>query len=396
MGLFAIFFSIVIVIIQATSLLLQREAHQWTFSLVRNEPNLSHVQRYNELFVLSNVSTFEHANSGLVDEAQLKAFVFSYEGYEASAEDANGTVRYSATNRQIACMQTHWKQSAPGSKIPTHCFFNTHFNQKIEPILKAFNPHIILFVLCCIHATFCISKLKSISKSSTTKTYPTKRYESEEDELNRDAKVPFYLSLNYASFLMLVLIVAVFAVQGVENSELVEYPTIVTSVILLLSGIWYVANFPKHREDYEWINAFHLQVTAVPIAILVIATLGTRIWSDVVAHAVIMTAAVNILWLENQLAHRACRRFCQLVCIFLPCFSLYLAYMQWGQFDNWKYAVALMAYACFAPFIIYPIVSSSKSGETELKTKSFGKMTLFFTSASLISVVVNFAMFVES
>jgi len=70
--------------------------------------------------------------------------------------------------------------------------------------------------------------------------------------------------------------------------------------------------------------------------------------------------------------------------------------MQWGQFDNWKYAVALMAYACFAPFIIYPIVSSSKSGETELKTKSFGKMTLFFTSASLISVVVNFAMFVES
>lgn len=400
MGLFAIFFSIVIVIIQATSLLLQRNAHQWTFSLVKNEPNLSHINQLNSFIRLNNYSFVKLLTNQNNQNVELEANVVSYnifkeklDTFMENGSNMNTSNLKNFTNELVACIALHWKNELQVSyKVPTHCFLNTHFNQKIEPILKPFNPHIILFVFCCIHAVFCISKIKTIT-SKYDLFSKLKNDENSHMNNNSDFQAPFYVSSTYSFALFLILIVVVFILQGIENSELTEYTTILVSVVFVALSFVYVLSHNQHKDDHEWTNSFHLHLTAVPICTLVVATLGSRLWYDTVFHYVLLLSAVNILWLENHLKSEVSKRICNIFAIFLPIFSLYTAYVQWGRYDNWKYSIAAMAYVCFAPFLIHPIVSSGKKGAEDIKSKSFGKMTMFFTSAALVSLVINFAMF---
>ena len=249
MGLFAIFFSIVIVIIQATSLLLQRNAHQWTFSLVKNEPNLSHINKLNNFIKLNNYSFVKLLTDQNNQNVELEANVVSYNifkekldtfMYNGSNMDTYGLKNF--TNELVACIALHWKNEMQVSyKVPTHCFLNTHFNQKIEPILKPFNPHIILFVFCCIHAIFCISKIKTITSKSYVLFSRLKNEENSHIHDNSEFQAPFYVSSKYSFALFLLLIVVVFILQGMENSELTEYTTIIVSLIFVALSFVYVS-----------------------------------------------------------------------------------------------------------------------------------------------------------
>ena len=54
MGFFAIIFSIVIILIQTTSLLLNRDAHHWNFSLLKKTINTTFLKDMNEYFKNKN------------------------------------------------------------------------------------------------------------------------------------------------------------------------------------------------------------------------------------------------------------------------------------------------------------------------------------------------------
>lgn len=391
MGLFSIFFSVVIVIIQATSLLLQRDAHKWTFSLVKNEPNISHFKDIHDTMLVYNTKLpliTRLANySDHIPNEQLSVNLLEMKMMSLNNTSLNSTSKYYATGKQLACIQMHWRDKPALDKIPVHCFFNTHFNQIIEPILKPINPHIILFVICCINAIFCLSKLKSKADLKSKETTAI------ENDWSIEPAVPFYMSLNYVSGILLLLVFVVFVIHGVEDIEFVEYPTIILSLMLILFTIWYVMKIQTYKEDTEWINAFHMQSTAVPLATLTLGTLGTRVWSDLFLHFCLLNAAVNILWLENHFTHITSKKVCQFLSITLPIFSLYLAHLQWGKFDNWKYAITIMSFICFLPFLLYLLITTSDGGKN---LKAYGKMTTFFISSALITVVINFAVFEES
>ena len=54
MGLFVIIFSIAVVIIQATSMLLGRDANKWSFWLLESSPNITHIPDIDLIFKAIN------------------------------------------------------------------------------------------------------------------------------------------------------------------------------------------------------------------------------------------------------------------------------------------------------------------------------------------------------
>ena len=130
------------------------------------------------------------------------------------------------------------------------------------------------------------------------------------------------------------------------------------------------------------------------MAVLAISTMGARIWTDVLGHAVLLSAAVNCLWLQCNIKQVASQRICHILTILLPSLSLYLAHIQWGQYDDWRYVIGTMACGSIAPFFLITILfPTSADLEKQKNEKFFNKISLLCSSAALLSFVVNLALF---
>jgi hypothetical protein len=201
------------------------------------------------------------------------------------------------------------------------------------------------------------------------------------------------MPLSYAVALFTLLLLVVLILEGIKHPALVQYPTILTIVLLIACAVWYVWNFEDCADDGCWTLTFHMQLVSVPLAVLSIATMGARLWTDVITHAVLLSAAVNCLWLQSNVVQAWALQLCRLLTILLPTLSLALAHMQWGYSDSWLYAVALMGCSGLLPLYIFTIlVPESDQYRTD---KIRLRMAHLCTAGALLSLVVNLAMFNE-
>jgi hypothetical protein len=284
---------------------------------------------------------------------------------------------------QILCIEDVWKYMTPSEDIPSFCMFNKHSNESIFPVLEPWNPHLILLTICCINSIICISK---------THILPSNYIETEVADLKPKRMI---IPLGYAVGVSFLLIFIIAVLEGIKNTDLVQYPTMIVVAVLLGLSLLFIKNFATKGHDIIWGIASHLQLVGVPLAVLAISTMGARMWTDVLGHFVILHAAVYSLWLQSNTKNPTGQRLCHLLTIFLPLLSLYLAHIQWGKNDNWRYVIGSMACGGIAPFFIITILfhaSPTNSGQREAE-KLFYKISTLCSSAALLSLVVNLALF---
>jgi len=408
MGIFVVLFSIAVAIIQATSMLLDRPAHRWTFYLLQSHSNTT-----NNLYLQSLISPpsffygdlYNNNNNigngggwpevGLYNNSNNNSngsgVNISGGGNSSSSNNNNNNLAWGVNKMnnsrlqayldgapdeiksQAACIQGAWQHLIPTSEIIHYCTFNRHISQTISPIMEPINPHLILLTLCCIHSIFCISRTHINHQDRV------------ENDKNATPK-PLLIPLEYAMVIYILLIVVVSVIEGLKDTQLVQYPTIIIMFLLLWFCILYVARFPYHSQDIIWGVATHLQLVAVPLAILAITTMGVRMWPDVLGHMELLNATVYCMWLQSNVQNVASRRICHFLTFFLPLITLYIAHIQWGQYDDWRYVIGTMACGGLAPFQIFTFLfhvnykksttNSVENSEKRSTEKLFNKVSV--------------------
>ena len=351
MGQFVVAFSFLVVILQATTMLLERSASTWSFFLLQAVPNLL---APNMSLTLSQQECFSSST----------IIITSVQNDNASSNASTNN-----NNRSTVVINNNATQNAL-------CLLQTHAPHQISTVLKEWNPHAILLTLCGIQLLICIAKTqhsREIKPSQGTDDAPLIHF-------------PFYYGVGLLTILLLVILI----ITGLKHADLVQYPTIIAIIVLLLCIIWYAKTFDGRAEDMAWNLAFHMQVVSVPLAVLSISTLGARLWIDVLTHAVLLSAAANCLWLQSSDAHPWSLQIIRIVTLLLPTLSLILAHLQWGYADNWLYAVALMGCAGLLPLYVFTVIVPEADERRNEKVKL--RMAHLCTGGALLSVVVNLGM----
>jgi hypothetical protein len=381
MGMFAVIFSIVIVIIQTSSILMDRSAHDWSYPLLKVSPNSTYLAEVNKLFHSKSQSN----STALLDFVQ--GIVPHVKKDQLTQNDSIVTVdlyaeHLSSLDTQAACLHAAWKNTPALSKFPTFCLFNIHTKQKIDSILADFNPHLMLLVLAVLHSTLIMSKMNKIVWT-TLKPGSNTSFDFENPH-------KFSVPISFAAFCLVIIIVYVI-VDG-RKHDLVQYPTIIATVILLMLGIWFLVREKAFKDDHLWFCVFHLHLVSIPTAVLAISLVGSRFWTDIVAHIVLLSVAANVLILEKRASDLISRKLCQLLYFFIPLFCLYMAHLQWGANDNWKYSIGIMGSASLLPFFIFPVFINDEN-DSDKSYKHLSKIILFTSSGALVSLIINLAMF---
>ena len=340
MGHFIVIFATSIVIIQATSLFLGREANQWTFFLIRTIPSFT--------------NTNSSGNISIND--------IVYHNVQNNNNNGNENLH------MIPNAECH---------LSKKCFQEKHLLMSHEDVLRQWNPHIILLCICCIHTIMCLSRVqyKREHKASLLMS---------ETVLAKSIHLP----LGYALGASVLLISLVCIFQGLHNSDLVQYPTILTLFLLLLACGWYIYCFDSLGENLQWSFAYHQQFVCLPLVVLAYATLGVRIWTDVVNHILLLSIAINCLWLKNNIENLNSKKICSLVTIALPTVSIVLAYQQWNE-NDWKYVTGLLTCGSLVPLYLCTIVST----ESHKNHKIYNKISLSCANAALLQFVCSLALF---
>jgi hypothetical protein len=253
-------------------------------------------------------------------------------------------------------------------------------HRTVETVLSEWNPHAILLTLCCMQLLVCISK--------TQYNRETKRLGTGDDE---QQQATIHFPINYGVAIAFILLFVILLITGLKHADLVQYPTVLTIAVLLGALLWYALTFDEYAEDTDWNLLFHMLAISVPLAVLSLATTGVRLWQDVLAHAVMLSAAGLALWLQNLTTHPWTLQIARLLTIALPTGSLSLAHMQQGTQNNNMWPYALMGCAGLLPLYVFTVVLPDPDEHRQNKLKL--RMAYLCTGGALLSLVVNLAMF---
>jgi len=304
MGVFTLCVSVVLVVLQATVILLGRPESAWSFSLVRATPN--------------------------------------------------GTLAVSTTT-----------------------------------VLPPWNPHLLLLALCGIQTIVALARRQAPAHAPI-----------EEDAMGVD-NVPLGLTAGA----LLAVLVSCLVVHALRDTALVQYPTMLALLALILAAVWYMwqhAAFWRleeetHKEDvsgfWAWALAFHMQAVGVPLAGLALALFGSRQWSDLATFFVLLSAAVNLVWLQlrgggsRSRSRRLTLLIVAALIAVLVSFCLYIGHAQFGPDDTWRYVMTLMASAGLAvpAYLVCVAVPANGDGVRE---RGYHSLSLMACNAALLSLVV--------
>lgn len=471
MGYFTLFFSSALVILQATTIILGRDASVWSFWLVRAVPDAVLWKPALDLLIATNnnndisihTSTFSsnftpnnNYNNNSVPAASSNITakqpnVTTTTTTTTTNNNSNNNINnnnqrgpaiitqliaYTNRGSAITCLEMHMNLSkdSKGNHYTNNrhyyydCLLHGHTPKLAIKALNTWNPHLILFMLCGIHFIICLSHTRFKGKhngiSNTTMAIEEKKSLSittsaaaaaaaaattDNNNSNEHGKP---IPLQYASTAFFILLVPIIVCQGMHDVDLVTYPTIITMALLSIAGIYFVVFAAHFHDDDRWRLAFHLQMVSVPLAVLGITAAGGRLWFDALSHLVLLSAAVNTLWLQtsNQLHGYLAQSLCRVLTLSLTTLSLYLVHVEFGQFDTWRYVVAYMACVGLAPiyilsltpsFQVYPMdlsellpkreptTSISMQKQQMQQPKIYHNISLMATNAALLSFIVN-------
>ena len=264
-------------------------------------------------------------------------------------------------------------------------------------VLPPWNPHLLLLALCGIQAIVALARRQAPAHAPI-----------DEDAMGVD-NVP----LGLTACALLAVLVSCIVVHAIRDTALVQYPTMLALLALILAAVFYMwqhaafwrldaaaANNTKEKEEedvsgfWAWALAFHMQAVGVPLAGLALALFGSRQWSDLAAVFLLLSAAVNLVWLHLLLLRRRRRGggsssilLGALMIAVLVSFCLYIGHVQFGPDDTWCYVLTLMASADLAvpAYLVCIAVPADGDGVRE---RGYHSLSLMACNAALLSLVV--------
>lgn len=132
----------------------------------------------------------------------------------------------------------------------------------------------------------------------------------------------------------------------------IQWPTIVSCIAAVLAGI-------LRPQDTRWLVSAHLQFVAVPLGVLGIALAGDRMWTNAVAHAALLSAAVNCLCMQARHRSQTLGLYRALT-ILLTLIPIRIATDSLGAHDTWRYMVAYAGCAGLAPLVFLSLMPQEK------------------------------------
>ena len=361
MGLFTLCVAGILVAIQATLILLCRPESAWAFNLARSAPDTETWRAALDLIVAS--------------------------GSNATAAAANnnnsGSILLTATQSDaLVCLQAAVAGHSSGSDNNNNayaCLLQNRIPHTAEPVLGAsWNPHLILLALASIHLLVCLGRVQARASATTTTT--------------------IFIPPSLAACILGLLLTACTVVHGLHDATLVQYPTLLSVAACIAVGCWYLDIGPS---QWDWCLTFHLQCFGVPLSVLALAVFGPRLWAPVLVHLVMLSAAVNLLWLQMQPSvgsspSWALRAFL----LALVTLSLLTACLQLGPFDTWRYVVILACSLGLVPlYALSLVVVGPKDNDDAIATTTTSEgvrsrhhaLSLIAGNGALLSAIVSFA-----
>lgn len=376
MGVYTAYFSGALVILQTTLLLLNRAPQQWAFSLVQHQrvrPDWAPIER-----AFADWPQHHDHLVNLTADRQPPLRRCLLEAWDAQPP------------RQPAGCRESWPD---GGAVPI-----------TEPVLAAFNPHIIVLAVACMHFLICLSGAK-------------RKHHQQQQQQHGDGHKPEGMTITSlwdirlyklvrivshttALTLLAIIVLVVAVLSGIHDAELTRYPTIITVVLLFAGGSVYAYRFDYEREDLDWTLAFHMQIVGVPLTVVVMAAMGVRFWIYPITHCFFLIAAVNCMWIQFAPATDPfARQIARFATVAFPTFTLCATQQEWGT-DSWEHVVTLMAAASLAPLFILTLYQTAledgavRSEEELIRLRVHRlRITHLFTTGALLSTIANLAMF---
>lgn len=407
-----------IVVLQATLILSNREPNLWVFTLMQHKKAEQAWGNVSKIF-----------KEVAEDDASRHALL------TMSLESMHATPFAS-------CIE----HSRSSKDLPEHCRLWYHSTQEISSIFNGatWNPHLILLVLASIHLVFCFSNTQ---EHHLVREHTKKNHQELGMLINRDSEIHseveepvsnriyhFPLSLSLFLLSLLCLIVGLIASNRNHDSmAILDPPTIVVSIILFLAASWFLykqhhfladaiimhektkninhaayfqdaSDTDGHEEVNDepsyplWVQIFHLQLVGVPLTVLMMSVMGVRMYTDVITHFLLLSTAVNSLWLQSHLLSVISNDMI-LVCIRLltcgiPLFCILLAQMQWGGANTWGQITVFMAFISLSPlyvFTLFPIRHLSQNSDKKWEQVQL-RLVIFCITVALGSSVINLAL----
>jgi hypothetical protein len=391
MGLFLMAVAAAIVVLQSTLILSNREPNLWVFSLLQRKDTLSSR-----------------------DWTNIKDKIHKPHAYDKGGFEKNVLALLHSTESALSpfatCMEKNW---IPSSSTPPleNCRIWHHAPQKISSIFdgSSWNPHLILLVIASIHLllSFLNSQEHFYLKEHST-------IHGSEDEKTPISTRIYHFPSGLALFIlaMVCLIVGLIASnRNASHQPVLDAPTIIVAVILFLTVAWFLRIHNLHSADQRgyhiWSLIFQMQIIGVPLTVLMIAVMGARFYTDIVSHFILLSVAVNSLWLQNHLRAKEmgeCNSdvlltFLRLLTIAIPLFSICMAQVQWGGANTWQQITVFMAFFSLAPLFIhsfYPMSLFDSESDMEHHHSKWRRLLVrlgnLCSSAALGSSVINLAL----
>ena len=139
-----------------------------------------------------------------------------------------------------------------------------------------------------------------------------------------------------------------------------------------------------------WNLVFQLQVVGVPLTVLIIAAMGLRSYPEIIIHFLLLSAAVNTLWLQEILQGSALY-LAKLLTVALPSISIYMTH---AQLPDIHHIITGMAAVSLIPLFIMPVILNNddptlRAGEAIDKFQL--RLGSLCSSAAILATIVNLA-----
>jgi hypothetical protein len=384
MAVFSVLLSALLVAGQFTSIILDRRESAWGFYLMHARPDFA-LWRPALDRILSAASHPTFSNLTITTNN-----TFSNLTTTTTNTFSNHTTNTTNTSKEVAEVLLVGKRSGillclhaatTGSREEEEdeegayarrayqCLLRAHTPALGVAVLDLFNPHLALLALCCLQFLICMARFECLRVKEP---------------------VPWRLPLPLWGFAigLFLLLVAASAVQVVHAPELLQAPTVVFLLLWCALGAYYSLRLNHYNntfdQDVPWELAFQLQAVAVPLALLAYASFGPRLWADLLTHACLLCAAVNLLWL--QLHKGTPVWLARLLVVGLTTLSLHGALLQFGPFDTWRYAITLMACLGLAPLLLLSLTGADST--TARLRQRYHALSLMASNAALLCLVV--------
>ena len=339
MGYLTLTMSVAFVVLQATLLLLSSDNTQWAFSLARAVPDASAwASTLDRLIELADSNNSSSSAEGGINNLTLDIAAARQGGGNGNDTMTAMLCLHAAFSDRPSYNNNKGDAGAFLRDRAYDCLLRRHSPRVLqEQILDSFNPHLLLLSLCCIQALICSARI-----------HVRKGADSAAEQ--RSIPLPCVAALLFCVF------VACLAVQAAYSDELVRYPTLILVILEWGVALWYAIAFDARRlgEDDAWGFVFHQQMVVIPLATLAIAVFGSRQWPCLFADFIYLNVCVNLLWMALMVQPVDDGAAWTLRSLMIALLLLFLvsAHIQFGAFDNWRYAVTLLTCTGLMPLAL--------------------------------------------